>query len=547
MRLSWVFGVFLFCTSAVTVQADVPREILDITERSFLNPASAAVAGVAKIHQPDLINELYQQSQHRPLWSLAEAGSLLELLRSSEREGLNPSDYHYNNLLALLAEQGEAWTDPDVLQAQFDVLLSDGLVLYARHLLEGKVDPRSLDETWNYDRREYDSEDVAKRMLAATSYASMERLLESLKPRGDFYRQMKLSLEYYRELADTEQFFLIPADTVLKPGESHPNAVLLRRRMKQLSYLPPDSPETEYFDQRLAGAVRLFQRDHGIDADGIVGRQSYQVLNITFQQRVDQLRINMDRLRWINQSVSDELLVVNIAGYELYYLKGGKLIWETPVMVGTIDTRSPIFQAQLRYLEFNPTWNVPRSIVMRSLFARFRADPQYVIDKGYRLYDANGKSVNPLTLNWSNFTPSTFPYRVVQMPGPANAMGQVKFMFPNRHAVYLHDTPSRDLFSRTQRAFSAGCIRVKEPLELARLLLDDPDNWSAENIASLVARGDPQTVARIQRKIDVMLMYWTVSPTGGSRIQFHPDVYGLDPGALAALDSAPSATRFASR
>ena len=153
----------------------------------------------------------------------------------------------------------------------------------------------------------------------------------------------------------------------------------------------------------------------------------------------------------------------------------------------------------------------------------------------------------PLTLNWSNFTPSTFPYRVVQMPGPANAMGQVKFMFPNRHAVYLHDTPSRDLFSRTQRAFSAGCIRVKDPLELARLLLDDPDNWSAENIASLVERGDPQTVARIQRKIDVMLMYWTVSPTGGSRIQFHPDVYGLDPGALAALDSAPSATRFASR
>lgn len=547
MRLSWVFGVFLFCTGAVTAQADVPREILNITERLFLNPTSPAVAGVAKIHQPEFINELYQQSQHRPLWSLAEAGLLLELLRSSEREGLNPSDYHYNKLLALLAEEGEAWTDPDVLQAQFDVLLSDGLVLYARHLLEGKIDPRSLDNTWNYDRREYHSEDVAKRMLAATSHASMERLLESLKPQGDFYRQMKLSLEYYRDLADTEQFFLIPPDTVLKPGESHPNAVLLRRRMKQLSYLPPDSPETEYFDEQLAGAVRLFQRDHGIDADGIVGRQSYQVLNITFEQRVDQLRINMDRLRWINQSASDELLVVNIAGYELYYLKGGKLVWETPVMVGTIDTRSPIFQAQLRYLEFNPTWNVPRSIIVRSLFAKFRADPQYVIDKRYRLYDSNGKSVDPLTLNWSNFTASTFPYRVVQMPGPANAMGQVKFMFPNRHAVYLHDTPSRALFSRTQRAFSAGCIRVKDPLELARLLLDDPDNWSAENIASLVERGDPQAVARIQRKIDVMLMYWTVSPTGGSRIQFHPDVYGLDPGALAALESAPSATRFASR
>ena len=547
LRWGWAFGVFLFCTGAATVQADVPREILNITERLFLNPTSPAVAGVAKIHQPDLINELYQQSQHRPLWSLAEAGLLLELLRSSEREGLNPSDYHYNQLLALLAEEGEAWTNPDVLRAQFDVLLSDGLMLYARHLVEGKIDPRSLDETWNYDRQEYHDEDIARRMLAATSYAQIKSLLESLKPQGNFYLQMRLSLEYYRDLADTEQFFLIPADKVLKPGESHSNVGLLRRRMKQLSYLPPDSPETEYFDEQLAGAVRLFQGDHGIDADGIVGRQSYQVLNITFEQRVDQLRINMDRLRWINQSVSDELLVVNIAGYELYYLKHGKLSWETPVMVGTIDTRSPIFQAQLRYLEFNPTWNVPRSIIMRSLFGKFRADPQYVIDKRYRLYDSNGKSVDPLTLNWSNFTPSTFPYRVVQMPGPANAMGQVKFMFPNRHAVYLHDTPSRALFSRTQRAFSAGCIRVKNPLELARLLLDDPELWSAANIDALVERGDPQTVARIQRKIDVMLMYWTVSPTGGSRIQFHPDVYGLDPGALVALDASPSATRFASR
>ena len=546
-RLVAILGFVYLCSNTLFSQADVSREILNITERSFLNTDSEAVAGVAEIYQPEFINELYQQSRHQPIWTIGNSAPLLALLRSSEREGLNPSDYHYNELLALQAEVGEAWVNPDVLSAQFDVLMSDGLLLYARHLVEGKIDPRSLDATWNYGRREYVAEDVASRLLAAASQGALPELLDSLKPQSDFYQQMRISLEYYRELSDTEQFFLIPPDKVLKPDQSHANVALLRRRLKQLSYLPPDSPETEYFDAQLAGAVRMFQNDHGIDSDGIVGRQSYEVLNITFQQRVDQLRVNMDRLRWINQSVSNEFIVVNIAGYELYYLKDGQLYWETPVMVGTINTRTPIFQAQLQYLEFNPTWNVPRSIIMRSLFGKFRADPQYVIDKGYRLLDSSGKSVDPLSINWSNFTAATFPYRVVQMPGPANAMGRVKFMFPNRHAVYLHDTPSRELFSRTQRAFSAGCIRVKNPLELARLLLDDPGNWSGENIDALIERGDPQTVARIQRKIDVMLMYWTVSPTAGSRIQFHPDVYGLDPGALFALDASPSVVRVAYR
>jgi L,D-transpeptidase YcbB len=546
-RLCAILVFVVLCGNPLLAQADVSREILNITERVFLNNDSQSVAGVAKIYQPEFINELYQQSRHQSLWSIKDAGALLGLLRSSEREGLNPSDYHYNELLALQAEVGEGWVDPDVLDAQFDVLMSDGLMLYARHLVEGKIDPRTLDATWNYDRREYVADDVASRLIVAASRGEMPDLLNSLKPQSDFYQQMRLSLSYYRELADTEQFFLMPPDRVLKPDQSHANVLLLRRRLKQLSYLSPDSPETEYFDAQLADAVRLFQNDHGIDPDGIIGRQSYEVLNITFEQRVEQLRVNMDRLRWINQSVSNELLVVNIAGYELYYLKDGQLRWETPVMLGTIHTRTPIFQAQLRYLEFNPTWKVPRSIIMRSLFAKFRANPQYVIDKGYRLLDSSGKSVDPLSMNWSNFTASTFPYRVVQMPGTANAMGQVKFMFPNRHAVYLHDTPSRELFSRTQRAFSAGCIRVKDPLELARLLLDDPGKWSAENIDALIERGDPQTVARIQRKIDVMLMYWTVSPTSGSRIQFHPDVYNLDPQALLALDTTPSVAQFASR
>ncbi|MEP6391477.1 MAG: L,D-transpeptidase family protein [Halioglobus sp.] len=539
-RSALLLAGWLVCAGLVTghgtARADVSREILNITDALIHSPAAAMIS-VAQIQEPRVVDLVYQQTAHQPLWDRALAAQMLNHLRRSTEEGLNPSDYHYNELLALQAEYGEPWANPDLLRAQFDILLTDGVLHFARHLLEGKVDPRTLDSTWNYDRRIYEPRRVSADLIAAVRAGSLSELVEGLKPDTPFYHQMRDALGYYGELADTEQFFLVPDSVVLKPGLSHPNVRLLRARLKQLSYLLPNSPETEYFDEQLEAATRLFQKDNGIDNDGIVGRQSYQVLNMTFQARVDRLRVNMDRYRWIRQEEGREMIVVNIAGYELYYLRDGELQWETPVMVGTIDTRTPIFQAQLRYLEFNPTWNVPRSIIHRSLFGKFAANPRYVVDKGYRLYDSNGAVVDPLTVNWSNYSSSTFPFRVVQMPGPDNAMGQVKFMFPNRHAVYLHDTPSKSLFSKTQRAFSAGCIRVQNPLDFARVLLNDPAKWSDQQIQGLVDSGDPQHVVRIQRQINVMLMYWTVSPTTSSRIQFHPDVYQLDAAALAALNA----------
>lgn len=533
--MAWLVCVGLLVGHAA-VRADVSREILNITDALIHSPEAATVS-VAKIREPRVVDLVYQQLAHQPLWDEELAAQMLNLLLRSRKEGLNPADYHYNELLALEAEYGEPWANPDLLRAQFDILLTDGVLHFARHLLEGKVDPRTLDSTWNYNRREFDPNQVSTNLITAVRAKTLPQLVDGLKPDTPFYRQMRDALAYYRDLADSEQYFLVPDAVVLKPGQNHPNVRVLRSRLKQLSYLLPNSPETEYFDDQLEAATRLFQKDNGIDSDGVVGKQSYEVLNMTFQARVDRLRVNMDRYRWIRQEVGQEVIVVNIAGYELYYLRDGQLRWETPVMVGTIDTRTPIFQAQLRYLEFNPTWNVPRSIVQRSLFGKFAANPQYVVDKGYRLYDSNGAVVDPLSVNWSNYSSRSFPFRVVQLPGPDNAMGQVKFMFPNRHAVYLHDTPSKALFSRTQRAFSAGCIRVKNPLDFAEALLDDPAQWSGDRIQQLVDGGEPQQVVRIQRQIDVMLMYWTVSPTVSSRIQFHPDVYQLDTAALAALDA----------
>ena len=216
-------------------------------------------------------------------------------------------------------------------------------------------------------------------------------------------------------------------------------------------------------------------------------------------------------------------------------------------MTGTVVHQTPIFTARLKYLEFNPTWTVPRSIIGRSLFPKFSANPQYVLDNDYVLYDRSGVAADPLAIDWSAYNGQNFPYRVVQQPGAKNALGQVKFMFPNHHAVYLHDTASRQLFSRSARAFSAGCIRVKDPLEFAEVLLDDPQKWSLPQIKSLVDSRAPQQVVRFDREIDVALMYWTTSPTRGGRVQFHPDVYNKDAQGLAALNARPQALAVVGR
>jgi murein L,D-transpeptidase YcbB/YkuD len=319
---------------------------------------------------------------------------------------------------------------------------------------------------------------------------------------------------------------------------------LLRQRLKELAYLAPDVPETDLFDDSVKAAVQQLQHDYDLDADGVVGRQSYDILNLSSSAKVDKLRINLDRLRWVNETTSDDFIVVNIAGYELYYMRDKKAVWETPVMVGKIQTRTPIFHERLRYLELNPTWTPPRSLI-RGLVPKFKKDPQYAIEKGYKFYDSSGKEVSASSINWGAQSANSFPYRVVQMPGPSNAMGRVKFMFPNKHAIYLHDTPSRDLFSRDQRAFSAGCIRVEDPLELTRVLLDDPENWSAEKIQTVIDSGAPKEVVRLERDIDVLLMYWTVSPSADDRVQFHPDVYQMDPPALALLNAPPGSVVLA--
>lgn len=519
--------------------ADLQYELQSITEQLVLDGQGHLPSG-GVVYQPAIVEEFYFDLGYQPAWQDREQAALvLALLQDSYADGLDPEDYHYSELMTIWSQRDVDWPERDRSRARFDVLLTDGTLLYIRHLLQGKADPRQLDPNFNYTRMDFDPKRVSINLRKAIAEKNIASVVEWARPSQAFYLQMKAALAYYRDLDARQQFTSIASDTVLKPGQSHANIPPLRTRLAELGYAGQGSSVSNLYDAELVASLKQFQQDHGLDVDGVVGRQSYAFLNMSYKARVNSLRINMDRLRWVAQDVTDDFIIVNIAGFEMYYIRNLELHWESPVMVGTIQHQTPIFTARLKYLEFNPIWTVPRSIIGRSLLPKFKANPQYVLDNNYHLYDRTGKQADPLKLNWASYSSNNFPFSVVQQPGTKNALGRVKFIFPNHHAVYLHDTPARNLFSRSARAFSSGCVRVKHPLEFAEVLLDDPQNWSLSQVEDLVASAKPQERVYLDREVDVMLMYWTTSPTRNGKLQFHADIYGKDPAALAALNTRP--------
>jgi murein L,D-transpeptidase YcbB/YkuD len=314
---------------------------------------------------------------------------------------------------------------------------------------------------------------------------------------------------------------------------------VLRAKLQKMGYsLVSADVDRDLFDDQLKAAVIEFQTMHSLDADGVVGNNSFTELNKSYGERIDQIRINLDRVRWVNESAGSDMIVVNVAGFELYLFQDRELAWETDVMVGTIKHETPLFQSRMKYMVFNPTWTIPNGIKRRSTFPKFSQDPNYPIEHNYKIYDTDGEEVDPLSIDYSQYSAGRFPFRVVQQPGPENALGRVKFIFANKYAVYLHDTPSRQLFARSSRAFSSGCIRVQHPLQFAELLLDDDQKWSRAEIDKVIEGGE-QKVVHLKEPMHVMLMYWTASPNIEGQIKFNADVYNRDARTIAALKEKP--------
>jgi murein L,D-transpeptidase YcbB/YkuD len=291
------------------------------------------------------------------------------------------------------------------------------------------------------------------------------------------------------------------------------------------------------YDPGLERAVKTFQQRHTLGVDGIIGPATLAAMNTSAEQRVAQIRANLERMRWVGGDVSGDFLLVDIAGQEVALYRDGQLAWASRAIVGRPERQTPVFRDRIEYLELNPTWTVPPTILKEDILPKARKNPNAVRKKGLEIIDRSGNKVAPEAVDWS-VSYNNLPYMLRQPPGPRNALGEVKFMFPNRHSVYLHDTPDRGLFSKPQRTFSSGCVRVERPLELAELLLDDRE-WDRARFESLIGTRRPTTV-HLKEPIPVVLYYWTAEADEQGVVRFREDIYGRDAAVLAALDERGS-------
>jgi len=508
------------------------------TER--MASAGAYSVGSTPILAKSLLPSLYQQRGYHAAWNRERLDALIGAIDSVAMDGLNPSDYHEAALRqarsAMDTEAGRSAAGT----ADRDLISTDALAGVAYHLYFGKVDPIRIDSKWNFTRK-LNRRDAGAVLLQVLDSGHITSFLESLRPQHPYYSYLRQKLASYRALAARGGWPRIPGTAPLQPGRRDERIPALRTRLHAGGDWngSPAADTSRAFDPDLEAAVRSFQRRHLLADDGSVGPGTLAALNVPVQDRVNQLRVNLERARWLLHDLPDRFVVVNIAAYQTYLMVGSKREWSTRCMVGKQGRETPVFRDTVRYVVFNPTWTVPNGILAKDVLPPLRrGDLSVLRRKKLKVLDRQGRVVNPATIQWSRINVANCPYTFRQDAGPDNALGRVKFMFPNPYSVYLHDTPSRDLFESPSRAFSSGCIRVDRPLELAERLLADP-KWDAAAIQRTVDGGKTVTV-NLRQRVPVLLLYWTAFPSGDGRlIAFAKDIYGRDAKVLKALGSGP--------
>ena len=460
-----------------------------------------------------VLPEFYEHRGFRPAWTEPKGlQELLATLRACVSDGLDPADYHVDAIEARLRERASPEREADV-----DLLATDGVIRLAYHLRFGKVDLLTLEPDWGFRPEEEAElrEDPAEALAKAVAKHAVASGLEALRPSHWMYAELKRALASYRAIESAGGWKSLPDGRLLKPGAADPRLHALEQRLAVEGDLPnarPEGPAT--YDSVLAAGVRRFQERHGLQDDGVVGGSTIRELNVPVARRIMQLRISLERSRLLLHDLPARFVVVNIPAFRALYVDAGRAQLVSRVMVGKPYTQTPIFRADMTYVVLNPSWTIPPGIMRREVIPGMKRDPDYLEKKGFE------KVGN----------------QIVQPPGPDNALGRIKLMFPNTHAVYLHDTPHRELFASDARAFSSGCIRVDKVEDLTVLVLADSANWSRAKLDAAIATGKTRNLS-LRRRLPVLLTYWTaVTDRADGSPQFFRDAYGRDPAFAAALE-----------
>jgi murein L,D-transpeptidase YcbB/YkuD len=480
-----------------------------------------------------VLSQVYHENGLQPLWVSPDgpgerAEAILEALKGSDSHGLNPPSYHTEKI-------DEYWNSSDATGlSRLDILLSLGLRSYVGDMREGRAEPRKLDpklfETASDVKLDFKS--LRKQALGTTD---MKAFLDEQVPPFIQYHKLRKALKRYREIDEKGGWKAISQGEVLKAGMKDERIRLIRKRLAITGDLQSKNLDGTLYDDEVGEGVTHFQSRHGLEVDGIVGGKTLSVMNVPVDERVRQIIINMERYRWIKHQIGDRVIAVNIAGFRVLGVRPAHGVFEIvmPVIVGREYHKTPVFSDMIRYIEFNPYWNLPTSIAKNEMLPKLRKNSHYLKERNIRVFenwDPEAKELDSTALDWKSLGRRDIArFKLRQDPGPKNALGTVKFVFPNTYNVYLHDTPGHSLFQKTQRTFSHGCVRVSRPAELASYVLGGEEKgWGIERIKEIIATGKRQVVP-LEEPLPIYILYRTVlvDPENDT-VNFRKDVYGRD-------------------
>ncbi len=499
----------------------------------------SSAASAKPLQNQGAIDAFYLEREGKPVWlddtRIGKRGKrLLDILKKSWQNGLNPNSYNVAGIESILDQAGWRGRLDDVLALQLELLLTDSYVEYARDLSGMRIRARDLELNHRHWRKRMSAETALS--LLTDGVRSTERFLRLLEPQTATYKRLKQELVALVEQDERLDPEPLRFKGLLRPGRGDSNVPKLRERFG----LHGVAEEMRYtYDPILVDAVKAFQADKGLKPDGVIGKQTLHILNQGRTDKIRQLIANMERLRWVPDEKPDRFIIVNIPAARLWAVENGKVQFEMPVVVGRKKRPTLSFITQIHGVRFNPTWTIPPTILEEDLLPKLQEDPQYLTNKGIELYDGYEKdspTLDPTVVDWASVTEEEWSqFKMVQVPGSHNPLGRVRVLMPNSHNIYLHDTYDRSLFHRSDRARSSGCVRMQDPERVAMFALEKRKNWSEKRMKDVLKTGKLKDIYTSER-MPVYLMYYTVWIGDNNQIVYGQDIYGDNKKLLYLLE-----------
>lgn len=511
------------------VIAPPKTELARIIKAGLSTAYATAEKGTRTYQQTQKLYFFYGARHFEPLWlSKADDGSIafspnaekiIQVFKDSELEGFRPSDYLTADL-----DVAAAGTDPMKLAA-LETAFSTAAIRYAQDAFGGRISPLDVNKTWTIAPKRINE---AEMLVKLADSSEPDKLLLALSPTQPEFLGLKAALAKFYDGAVMDAAITIPEGKLLKPGMQDERVTLLRQR---LDVPEPDIPETAgaavsvdiNYDEPLVAAVQAFQESLGLNGDGVIGPATIAALNGGSATTKEDIVANMERWRWEPNDYGDFQVTVNIPEFRLWIMNKDEVHYTTRVVVGTPKNQTAVFNDEIEHIVVNPYWNVPSSIATNEIKPHLIANPGYLASQNMEML-SGGKVINASAIDWTQTNINRFHIR--QRPGAGNALGRVKFLFPNQHDIYLHDTPSKSLFSRSFRAYSHGCVRVENPMDFADALLKLEPSLSAETLTA--SFGDTERWFNLTTKIPVHISYFTLRVDADGTIRSYGDVYGMN-------------------